>query len=128
MNRFPKPLLLQWVAPRKAILLKPFVFLSPTRGKVAVAKGFDTDYASIPRIFWSLYPPDGTYSKAAVVHDHDYWEQNVSRDVADLTFLEGMEELGVPLLRRQLLYRSVRAFGWLAWNENRRKKLAGILA
>jgi hypothetical protein len=127
MNRFPKPLLLQWVAPRKAILLKPFVFISPTRGKVTVEKGFDTDYASIPRIFWSVYPPDGSYVKPAVVHDADYWHQAVTREVADATFLEGMKEVGVPLLRRQLIYRSVRAFGWLAWNNNRRAKLAGVL-
>lgn len=128
MNRFPKKLKLEWVAPRKAILLQDFVFISPTRGKVVVREGFDTDYASIPRIFWSFYPPDGSYCKAAVIHDRDYWEQDVEREAADATFLEGMEELGVPWARRQLIYRSVRAFGWLAWNNNRRTKLAGIIA
>jgi hypothetical protein len=127
MNRFPKKLRLEWVAPRKAILLQDFVFISPTRGKVVVKEGFDTDYASIPRIFWSIYPPDGAYSPAAVVHDSDYYEQTVSRDVADATFLEGMEALNIPWARRQLIYRSVRAFGWLAWNNNRRAKLAGVL-
>jgi hypothetical protein len=128
MNRFPKPLLLEWVAPRKAILIRSFVFISPTRGKVTVEKGFDTDYASIPRVFWSIYPPDGDYSPAAVVHDSDYWKQKVTREVADATFLEGMETLGVPWARRQLIYRSVRAFGWMAWNRNRRTKLAGVIA
>lgn len=127
MNRFPKPLLLEWVAPRKAILTKPFVYLSNTRGKVTVEKGFDTDFASTPRVFWAIYPPTGSYTKAAVVHDRDYFYQDVTRDVADATFLEGMEELGVPWARRQLIYRSVRAFGWLAWNNNRRAKLAGVL-
>jgi hypothetical protein len=128
MNRFPKKLRLEWVAPRKAILLQDFVFISPTKGKVVVKEGFDTDYASIPRIFWSIYSPDGSYTKAAVVHDFLYWDQSVTREEADQVFLEGMEELGVPWPRRQLLYRSVRAFGWLAWNKNRRTKLAGVIA
>lgn len=128
MNRFPKPLKLERTAPRKAVLTRPFVFVSPSQGKITVEKGFDTDYASIPRAFWAIYPPDGSYTEAAVVHDFLYWYQAMERAEADLVFLEGMEELGVPWVRRHLIYRSVRAFGWLAWSGNRRKRLNGVLA
>lgn len=125
---FPFPLRLERTAPRKGVLIERFVFISLTRGWVEVEKGFDTDYASIPRIFWNIMPPDAEYTEAAVVHDRDYWYQEVEREVADLTLLQGMEALGVSFLRRQLIYRSVRAFGSIAWNANRRKKLAGIIA
>lgn len=127
MNRFPKFLVLQRTAPRKAVLLKPFTFVSPSQGRITVERGFDTDYASIPRPFWAIYPPDGSYTEAAVIHDWLYWYQPMERSEADTVFLEGMEELGVPWARRQLIYRSVRLGGWMAWNSNRRKRLAGIV-
>lgn len=37
--------------------------------KIVVEKGFITDFASVPRIFWSIFPPFGTYTKSAVLHD-----------------------------------------------------------
>jgi hypothetical protein len=39
---------------------------------VVVPKGFETDFASVPRVFWTIIPPDGKYTKAAVVHDYLY--------------------------------------------------------
>lgn len=30
---------------------------------------FQTDLASVPRIFWSVLPPNGVYERAAVLHD-----------------------------------------------------------
>ncbi len=42
-------------------------------GPLEVPAGFVTDFASIPRIFWSLLSPtDLRYSKPAVVHDYGY--------------------------------------------------------
>lgn len=37
--------------------------------KIKVEKDFITDFASVPRIFWIFYPPFGTYTKPAVLHD-----------------------------------------------------------
>jgi hypothetical protein len=36
---------------------------------IRIPSGFATDLASVPRIFWVLLPPDGTYERAAVLHD-----------------------------------------------------------
>lgn len=108
--------------------METFVFNSPTQGRIVVEEGFDTDYASIPRIFWNILPPDGEYSEGAVIHDSEYWFQTREREVADLILLEAMEALGVSWIKRQTIYRAVRAFGWMAWNENRRKRLAGLIA
>lgn len=126
---FPLPLRLERTGPRLARLLAPFVFWSPTLGRIEVETGFDTDYASVPRIFWSIYPPDGSYTEAAVVHDALYFYQRhrlaegglaICRAEADAVFLEAMAALGVPLLRRRLLHAAVRAGGWIAWRRNRR--------
>src|SRR5215216_1525948 len=68
-------------------LLKPITW-KPNPGQeafqaVSVPEGFVTDFASIPRIFWSALRPDGLYTYPAIVHDYLYWEQNVPKDVAD---------------------------------------------
>lgn len=134
--RFPLPLRLERTAPFRAVTLAPFVFLSPTVGRVEVETGFDTDYASVPRALWGLYPPDGDYTPAAVIHDALYWHQataepteanldvghvrTVCREVADRVFLEAMEALAIPAARRRILYRAVRLFGARAWENNAR--------
>lgn len=41
-----------------------------SRETILIDSGFPTDLASVPRAFWALLPPDGTYENAAVVHDH----------------------------------------------------------
>jgi hypothetical protein len=126
---FPSVLRLERTGPGLAVLRAPFAFISPTLGPIVVPEGFDTDYASVPRIFWSLYPPDGSYTEAAVIHDAVYFYQSlwldqggpgITRSVADTIFLEAMTALGVPLLRRRLLYTAVRAGGWLPWRRNAR--------
>lgn len=90
--------------------------------KIKVPAGFLTDFASVPRIFWMIYPPDGQYTQAAVLHDYLYNIQDRPRATADAIFLEAMKVLGVPLLRRRIIYRAVRIFGWIPWNNGARKK------
>jgi len=109
-------------APRRGRLLGDFAFVSPTQGEVTVSSGFETDYASIPRVFWSIYPPDGDYTEAAVVHDYLYWYQPCTRAEADRVFLEAMEALGIPWHRRHILHKAVRMGGWIAWNKNQKER------
>ena len=82
---------------------------------IRVPKGFVTDFASVPRIFWWLFPPWGKYGKAAVVHDYLYHTRMFSRAVADAIFLEAMSVLKVPLWKRLIIYWSVRIGGWVPW-------------
>lgn len=126
---FPLPLRLERTGPLRANVMALFAFRSRAVGLVEVEAGFDTDYASVPRALWSLYPPDGDYTPAAVVHDALYWHQAtrehggypVTRAQADAVFLEAMAALGLPLLRRRLLHRAVRLGGGAAWRKNQRQ-------
>lgn len=36
---------------------------------ITMPSDFETDLATVPRAFWALMPPQGTYERAAVVHD-----------------------------------------------------------
>lgn len=104
-------------------LLEEFVYELGAKGsgvRVVCPKGERTDFASIPRIFWSILPPWGKYGKAAVVHDHlcvkkCYLDVNdnliyVTRAQGDAIFLEAMEVLKVPKLTRYTMYACVRGY------------------
>ena len=92
---------------------------------VDVPKGFVTDFASIPRIFWTILPPDDRYTYAAVLHDYLYWTQTTSRADADLVFKFAMEDHKVNAITIEAIYLGVRAGGGGAWDENAKLKAAG---
>ncbi len=90
---------------------------------VSVPKDFETDFASVPRIFWFL-PDWAVYSKAPVLHDWLYHSKKImgkriSRKTADLIFLEAMHvDWRYHKSRKfvaHLEYLAVRWFAWLAW-------------
>ena len=126
---FPLPPRVEWVGPMRGIFRAPFAFISPSLGRIEIEEGFDTDYASVPRGLWNLYPPDGEYSPAAWVHDYLYWYQAlgdgglpIQREQADQVFLEAMQALGIGWFTRSVLYRAVRMGGGGPWEANRRKR------
>jgi len=84
---------------------------------ITVPKGFVTDFASVPSLFWIIVPPDGEYTAAAVVHDFLYCLQDRTRNEADNIFLEIMRELGVSAWKREVMWLAVRMFGWIPWNK-----------
>lgn len=97
---------------------------------ITVPAGFVTDLASIPRLVWSFYPPDGPWVKAAVVHDFLYYTQGdghwgstvgvppgrrYSRAESDDIFREAMADLGIGLWGRSVIWGAVRLGGWIGW-------------
>ena len=73
--------------------------------------GQHTDFASVPRVFVWLLPRYGRYTKAAILHDY-LWKvavpHGMSRLDADGLFRQSMRELGVPFLRRWMMWAAVR--------------------
>lgn len=80
-------------------------------GQWRVPRGFVTDFASIPKFIWSLYPPHGQYTRAAIIHDYLYQDQLVARKIADQVFKEQMQNDGVSWFTRNVFYLAVRTFG-----------------
>jgi hypothetical protein len=78
---------------------------------IVVPKGTITNLASVPRILWTIFPPHGKWAKAAIIHDYLYDNGIGTKKFADEVFLEAMETLGVPRIRRTLMYWAVRLFG-----------------
>lgn len=93
--------------------------------KLVVPKGFVTDFASIPNMFWTWLPRIGRYGLPAIAHDWLYWEQFTERAAADLLLDAAMGELKVSGLQRSLIYRAVQLFGGFAWDRNGKDKQGG---
>ena len=102
----------QWVLKRAF----HFYYLNESGGQtdVIIPEGFVTDFASTPKLFYSIFPPIGIYNKAAMVHDYLYSKEcpeSISRLDADKYFLQAMTVLEVAKWKRNLMYFAVRLFG-----------------
>lgn len=83
--------------------------------KVEVPAGFETDFASVPRLPLAYLVAGNTSHKAAVIHDYLYKTQAPRAD-ADAVFRAAMRAEGVSAWRRGLMWAAVRAFGWAPYN------------
>ena len=102
--------------------------------RLYVPARFVTDHASVPRLFWNIFPPvDPRWSRAAVVHDYGYrfgaypieggnFLRFGTRAGVDNLFLAAMEADGAGWLARHTLYRAVRMGGWATWNKYRKEE------
>lgn len=97
---------------------------------IIVPPGFVTDLASVPRVVWSFYPPDGPWAKAAVIHDFLYatkgtgtWHTQCgitradpySRKEADDILKEAMADRNVGKWEQGVIWTSVRLGGAGGW-------------
>lgn len=103
-------------------VLRNFTFLGPFPidfARFTIPKGYTSDLASVPRLFWWLIPPHGRIANAAIIHDYLYDNgigsellgEKRARMIADVIFLGQMLRDGVPLWQASLCYRFVRIFG-----------------
>lgn len=81
--------------------------------EVTIPKGFVTDFASIPRILWSVYPPQyASYVEPAIIHDYFYRCKNDhDRNFADDILYYALVENGVKKSTASNFYFGVRTFG-----------------
>jgi len=81
--------------------------------------GFITDFASVPRIFWSAISSIGHYNLASIIHDYFYTYKTKSRKFADEEFLKWMN-FTTPntKIRNYVMYICVRAFGAKRYKRN----------
>lgn len=115
----PSPAVVAFGDNRNWVLLVPMRYkIGESSYAIVVPAGFVTDYASIPKRLWSLYPPHDQYSRAAVIHDYLYWSQRCTREQADKLFLIAMSESEVSTRDRYVVYGTVQLLGQSSWDEN----------
>lgn len=145
---FPVKLDVEYVDGHNWLLLKDFEYIRPNGERIVVPSGFLTDFASIPRGLWNIFPPTGEYGRAAVIHDYLYKFRQVNcpptggpgqsactdpdckfckghtrlcnRGEADDILVEGAKILGCGWFTRFSLHTGVRLGGWLPWKHYRK--------
>lgn len=98
----------------------PFRYESDLVALVTVPIGFQTDFASVPRIGMIYAMLGDCAHEPAVIHDYLYFVGTTSRSLADKVLLEAMGVIGLPFWRRWPIYSGVRIGGWVAWNGHRK--------
>ena len=83
---------------------------------ILIPAGFQTDFASVPRVFWNIIPPMGLHTIAAVTHDYLYHRGLCPRKTADRIFYNLMRFYGVGRLKSSVMYLAVRLFGGSSFN------------
>lgn len=81
-----------------------------------IPAGFETDFASIPsrRML-------GNVQLWALLHDHLYWANGMTRAQADRIMRRAMAGFGVSWWIRWIVWAAVRLGGWVAWRAHRRR-------
>ncbi len=87
---------------------------------IVIPNGFETDLASIPRLFWNIAAPDDDFIiRPAMLHDFLY--QNncfYSRKNADDIFYQALLDNNVPSYKALFMYYLVRLFGGSHFNKD----------
>lgn len=95
----------------EVLLLAPLEYRCPrTKQTYVVPKLFISDFASIPRIFWTLvgHPADHRWREQSVLHDFLCRTGIIPRKVADQIYYDSLREGGLGYLQAQAIYFAVR--------------------
>ena len=84
---------------------------------IIVPVGFETDLASVPRILLSLFPSDGKYLEACIIHDYVYTHLTrlYSKKQADEMLRKGAIALGLAPWKARIMWAGVRIGGRGNW-------------
>lgn len=105
-------------AGRSFKLMRPFAFVDGEI-KIEAPSGFVTDFNSVPRIFWSRFPPS-YYPAAGVIHDYLYRNPHgYTRGEVDGIHNRIMEIEGASWRLRRLVRLGLWLGGWVPWGKYR---------
>ena len=100
------------------VLLAPITYRGvPDIGDITVPEGFDTDFASVPRLPFMFWLLGDRADYAAVLHDYIYRNASYSRAIADAAFRWVAEHEGVNWLARWTMWSGLRVGGYWAYDQ-----------
>lgn len=90
--------------------------------QIHIPQGFTWDLSSVPRLFWALFPPDGEFELASLIHDYLYQTKIMSRERADVEMFAWSKAVAGTTGRNTwsdvdnwIRYAIVRIFGWAVY-------------
>lgn len=103
------------------VLAETLTYVTASGEVIVIPAGSDSDGASVPQIFWNIFPPFGAYWRAALLHDYLYRYTLRPKSECDRLLLEAMRECGVGRVKAWTIYQGVNWFGSAAFKNCRRK-------
>ena len=98
-------------------LIDRLVYDSDRAGVIDVPAGFDTDYASVPRLPFMFWLLGDRGHAAAVVHDYLYRTAEATRTLADSVFYEALRADGEDMVSSFVMWLGVRAGGHWSYDK-----------
>lgn len=108
------------------ILLEPVSVVLSNKKEITIPKGYVWDLASVPRLLWSLVPPDSDAELAFLIHDYLYENHkilNYDQKFCDnelkmwSKILNGTEnKISLRNIDNSIRYYAVRLFGKKVFN------------
>ena len=90
---------------------------------IDIKAGYCSDGGSLPRVAWMIDHPVGDGGPAYFIHDSLYQSKLLPRLQTDEILYEGLYVLDLNWCRRTLIYQSVRACGWYAWDQKTNEEI-----
>jgi hypothetical protein len=119
---FPNRLRVEQIDDTHWRVLEAFEYDSDVlHARLILPAGFETDFASVPRVPVAYWLFGDTAHAAAVVHDYLYTTGLFPKATADSVFFEAMKASGVPFWRRWWMYEGVHLLGGAAWTKHRKE-------
>ena len=103
---------------KTATLMEPLAYWSSKYLRIIkVPAGYKTDYFTVRRFMWWVFPRDGRGKRAAVIHDYIYTDKThrFTRQQADAIFYEALRDCGVNAFSAYTMWVGVRIGGRGNW-------------
>lgn len=104
---FPYKLDAEYVDGKNWKLINDFSYIDRDNGEILVPAGFVTDFASIPKVFWSTFGAPSNYAPSATIHDYICRNKIFNRNKCDQIFYRAMIDSDVNYITAIAFYIAV---------------------
>lgn len=123
LKTLPKNSYHYFLSEKPSLVITEDVLIKPFGSVYCIPTGLESDGASVPYLVGLVINRfDKRLLLYSVFHDYCYQTQFMPRSLADLVYKLGLERTYNKYIA-QSFYLALRAFGWVAWHNHKRKGL-----
>lgn len=87
--------------------------------EIVIPKGMVTDFCTVPKFLWGIFPPYGDFLLASIIHDYIYIyrPEGYTREMADKEMLLWSNALCDNKIDNKIRYWAAKLLGWTYWDK-----------